>query len=169
MEEIITSKDGVTEEAGGGTVKDGDRTFTQQEVNAIVGERLKRERDKYADYDDLREKARKYDENSNSNKSELQKATEEIEKLQNQLDGYTKAESIRKIREKVSAETKVPASLLTGEDEEKCKEQAAAILAFAKPKEYPGAERNKVNHDAKRRDVDDSMREFAHQIFGKGE
>ena len=98
----------------------------------------------------------------------MQKANEAIENLKTQLSGYMKAEEIRKVREKVSSDTKVPYSLLTGETEEDCKKQAEAILAFAKPKEYPAAKKNTVHH-TQGNDNDDAMREFAHQIFGKGE
>ena len=38
-----------------------EKTFTQDEVNAFVGERLAREREKYADYEALKEKAAKYE------------------------------------------------------------------------------------------------------------
>ena len=38
------------------------RTFTQEEVNAIVGKRLAEEKGKYSDYEDLKAKAAKYDE-----------------------------------------------------------------------------------------------------------
>ena len=34
----------------------GERYFTQSEMDAIIGERLSRERNKYADYDSLKEK-----------------------------------------------------------------------------------------------------------------
>lgn len=167
MEGTNTSKDGKT--AGAGTGGEGVRTFTQEEVDTIVKDRLKREREKYANYDELKDKANKYDQNVDSSKTELQKATEAIAELKNQISSYTKAESIRKIREKVSSETKVPVSLLTGEDEEKCKEQAEAILAFAKPKEYPGTKPNSAHHKETGKDTDESMRDFVHQIFGKGE
>lgn len=168
-----TSKEGTTANAGTNTGESGERTFTQGELDAIIGERLKREREKYADYEDLKDKASKYEQSVENNKTELQKATEAIEKLKNQINGYTKAESVRRIREKISEETKVPASLLSGEDEETCKKQAEAILAFAKPREYPGAKRNTNQQSTSQRDtnqqMDDSLREFAHQIFSKGE
>lgn len=38
-----------------------ERTFTQAELNAIVADRLARERAKYADYDKLKDKAGKAD------------------------------------------------------------------------------------------------------------
>lgn len=33
------------------------KTFTQEELDRIVGERVRRERDKYADYEELKSKA----------------------------------------------------------------------------------------------------------------
>lgn len=93
------------------------RTFTQAEVNAIVADRLARERAKYADYDDLKSKAAKAD------------------ALQQQMDAMA-ADSARKaMKQKVSGKTGVPADLLTGETEEACTAQAQAIRAYANP--YP--------------------------------
>jgi hypothetical protein len=109
-----------------------ERTFTQAEMDAIIGERLSRERAKFADYEDIKAKAAKYDEVEEASKSELQKVTEKAEALQAKLDQLTKADEVRKIREAVSSETGVPANLLSGDDEQACKDQAAAILAFVK-------------------------------------
>ncbi len=67
------------------------RTFTQDELNAIVQTRLADERKKYADYDSLKEKAGKYDAQEEANKSELQKANEKATDLQAKLDAMTKA------------------------------------------------------------------------------
>ena len=110
-----------------------ERTFTQSELNAIVTDRLSREREQYADYAALKEKAEKYDAAQEADKTDLQKATEKVAALQAQVDAYTKADNLRSIREKVSQETGVPASLLYGEDEDSCKAQAQAILDYAKP------------------------------------
>ena len=110
-----------------------ERTFTQSELNAIVTDRLSREREQYADYAALKEKAAKYDAAQEEGKSDLQKATEKVAALQAQVEAYTKADNLRSIREKVSKETGVPAGLLYGEDEDSCKAQAQAILAYAKP------------------------------------
>ncbi len=62
---------------------------------------------------------------------------ERADLLQAELDGMKKAETIRGIRLKVAGEKKIPASLLTGETEDVCAQQADAILAFAKPNAYP--------------------------------
>lgn len=113
------------------------RTFTQEELDAIVGDRLARERAKYSDYEALKEKAAQYDAAKEAEKTELQKATETAAALQAELDTMKAAESARVMREKVSKETGVPASLLTGTTEDDCKAQAKDILAFAKPTQYP--------------------------------
>lgn len=67
----------------------------------------------------------------------LKEAADAITALQNELNGMKHAEAVRQMREKVSGEKKVPASLLTGETEETCAAQADAILAFAKSGSYP--------------------------------
>ena len=59
-----------------------DKTFTQAEMDSIIEGRLARERQKYADYDDLKEKASKYDEYQAQNKTELQKEKEKSDALQ---------------------------------------------------------------------------------------
>lgn len=91
------------------------RTFTQNEVNSIVADRLTRERAKYADYDDLKAKAQQFD---------TTKA---------QLDELNRAQARTEMLGRVSAATGVPAELLTGETEEECTAQAQAIAKFARP------------------------------------
>lgn len=93
------------------------RTFTQDEVNAIVADRLTRERAKYADYDDLKAQAGKTD------------------ALQQQLDAIAADKARREMKQKVSDATGVPVELLTGETEEACTAQAQAIRAYTNP--YP--------------------------------
>lgn len=112
------------------------RTFTQDEVNAIVGKRLAEEKGKYSDYEEIKAKAAKFDEAEEANKSELQKAVERANNLEAELAGIKKSEEIRQTREKIATETGIPAHLLTGETEEACKAQAEAIKAFATPN-YP--------------------------------
>lgn len=114
-----------------------ERTFTQAEMNAIIADRLSRERAKYADYDALKEKADQFDAAQEADKTELQKANERAAALQTQVDALTRANEVREVRGKVSAATGVPAELLSGETEEACKAQAQAILKFAKSNGYP--------------------------------
>lgn len=122
---------------GATTTAEPEKTFTQDQVNAIVAERLKRDRGERADYEELKQKAARLDEIEAANKSELQKANERAEGLQKELDALKSAQMIREIRDKVSSETGVPANLLTGGTEEECRAQADSIKAFAQPKAYP--------------------------------
>ena len=85
------------------------RTFTQDEVNAIVTERLNRERAKYADYNDLKAKA------------------EQCDAVQAQLDELNRAAARKEMLARVTAATGCPAELLTEETEEACTAQAKAI------------------------------------------
>ena len=119
------------------TQENEQRTFTQAEMNAIIQDRLTRERGKYADYEALKAKAAKFDEAEEAGKTELQKANEKADALQKQVDAFKNAEQLRTVREKVSKETGVPAELLFGESEEVCKAQAKAILDYARPGTYP--------------------------------
>lgn len=112
------------------------KTFSQDEVNAIVAERLAREKAKYEGFDELKAKADKYDQLEEANKSELQKASERVASLEAQLDLMKKTEEVRAMRDKVSTDTGIPANLLTGDTEEACIEQAKAIKEYATPA-YP--------------------------------
>ena len=102
---------------GTASAQQENRTFTQDEVNAIVADRLARERAKYADYDDLKAQAGKTD------------------ALQQQLDAIAADKARREMKQKVSDATGVPVELLTGETEEACTAQAQAIRAYTNP--YP--------------------------------
>jgi len=113
------------------TAKEPEKTFTQDELNAIVADRLGREKSKYADYEDIKAKAEKFNQAEESNKSEVQKATEKAAELQSELDAMKAANEIQKVRGSVAAEMEVPAELLTGTDEASCKAQAEAIKNFA--------------------------------------
>lgn len=118
--------------------KEPERTFTQAEMDAVIGDRLARERAKYADYNDLKAKAQAYDAAQEADKSDLQKATERADALEKELNALKTANQERELKDKVSAETGVPASLLRGSTEDELKAQAQAILDFAKPqKGYP--------------------------------
>lgn len=74
---------------------------------------------------------------NNGGNNGLEEVTSKIAALQEELARRDQADAIRAMRDKVATENKVPATLLTGETEEACAEQAKAILAFAKTAGYP--------------------------------
>lgn len=102
-EQVVNATQGATAE---------ERTFTQSEMEAIIGERLKRERAKYADYDELKGKAAKFDEAEEASKSELQKAVEERDRFKAELDKLTAERERAEKVAKVAAEKGVDAALL---------------------------------------------------------
>ena len=102
----------VEKDATQGAPAETERTFTQAELDAIVGDRLKRERAKYADYDEFKAKAAKYDEAEEAGKSELQKAVEERDRLKAELDKLAAERERAEKVAKVAAEKGVDAALL---------------------------------------------------------
>ena len=141
------------------------KTFTQAELDAIVQDRVKRERAKYDGFEDFKAKAQKYDEQEEANKSELQKAQERATELEEKLKKKEHEESIREMKKKIADELKVPADLLTGETEDECRTQAQAIMSFATSQGYPtvkdAGESNPVNKKSTR----DQFKEWAEQNF----
>jgi hypothetical protein len=113
------------------------KTFTQEEVNQIVSERVKKERAKFEGFDDLKAKAAKFDELEEAQKSELQKAQERAEELERKLKAIEHEKGVQSVRAKVAQEKGIPAELLTGETEEACISQADKILTFAQSNGYP--------------------------------
>lgn len=130
--EILTNQDVNTQNAE----QTGPKTFTQEDVDRIVTKRVAR----YSDYESLKEKAAKYDEQIEAGKSDLQKANERADSLQKELDSIRKETELRNLRDEVSNATGVPAGLLTGASQEECEAQAQAILTWAQqktPNGYP--------------------------------
>ena len=114
------------------------KTFTQDELNAIVNDRLGREKAKYSDYDALKEKASKFDQLEEANKTELQKITDKATALESELKALKKANEIQKVRAEVAKAQNVPAELLTADTKEECETQAKQILSFVSAQQgYP--------------------------------
>lgn len=129
------------------------KTFTQDEVNSIVQERLFKERKKYEGFDELKAKADKFDEMEEANKTELQRANERAQAFETELNALKAENEVKAIRERISIETNVPTHLLTGTTEEECLTQAQAIKAYANPS-YPsvrdGGEVHNINKETPR-------------------
>ena len=153
----------------GQQIEENNATFTQDDVDRIVKERLERERSKFADYETLKEKAIKFDEAEEASKSELQKATEKVDSLQKELDSIKSAEAARLVREEVSKATGVPAHLLTGGTKEECEAQAKDIMAFAKPGMLPNVpDSGEVRHTGAKGEARDQFADWVKQNFTTG-
>lgn len=126
---------------------DEPKTFTQAELDATIGERLAREREKYADYEALKEKAAKFDAAEEAAKTELQKAQDQAAEYKKTVDKLQGEISTRNAREKIAKEKGVPAHLLTGATEEECVKQADSLLEWhGTQKKYPDVKDNGEIH-----------------------
>lgn len=141
-----------------------ERTFTQAELNAIVGDRLARVKEKYADYELLKGKADKLDEIEEASKTELQKAMERAEKAETELSQMKQENEIKAMREKVAKETGVPVNLITGATEDECMEQANAIKEFAVPNGYPTIKDGGEPQTMAKRSVRDDFAAWANAV-----
>lgn len=97
------------------------KTFTQEEVNELMGKLRREVTGKYADYDALKEKATAYDE-----------AQEAAAKAKAEADALRAEKERAALVAKVSEATGVPASLIQGEDEEAMAASAKAIAEYAR-------------------------------------
>ena len=87
-----------------GNNQGAEKTFTQEQVDQIVSERLGREKAKYSNYEEVVEKAKKFDEMEEKSKSELEKLQDKYQKTQDKLDALEKENKVTQIRKKVAEE-----------------------------------------------------------------
>lgn len=133
------------------TVDQENKTFTQEELDQVVADRVARERRKFSDYNDLKTKAQKFDEIEENNKSEMEKLTDKNKKLQSQLDSLNAKNSLREAQDKVAAETGLPISVvknLSGSTVEDLTKSAQSVLDFGKNSGYPQV-KNSSEHKQK--------------------
>lgn len=110
------------------------QTFTQADLDRVLTERLARERAKFADYGDLKAKATQLDELQESQKTELQKATDRIAALQ----AENQVHKVGEVRRKAAADAGLSpelAEFITAADPEAALEQAKKLAARVKPPE----------------------------------
>ena len=109
------------------------KSFTQEQVDQIVEKRLAKERGKYKDYDELKDKAMKFDEAENAGKSELDRLKESNAALQKQIDDATAERQHAEWVSEVAKAKDVPAGLLRGGTKEELEEHANLLHAALHP------------------------------------
>jgi len=128
MADDNTQDTGGTTQTGSADQSGQERTFTQQEVNRMVGDARQKERAKYADYDELKAQA---------------EAHADYDDVVAERDRLKAAEERSALVAKVAAASGVPATLvamLDGADEEALAAQAAEVAKAIKAKAYPNGE-----------------------------
>lgn len=118
-------------ESGDTTSDAGESAFkpieSQEDLNSVIADRLKRERAKFGDYDDLKAKASRLDEIEEANKSELEKVTDRVTAAEAQRD-QALAETLRlRTAVKFGISEEDAALFLTGTDEETLEAQAKRL------------------------------------------
>lgn len=130
-----------------------DQTFTQADVDRIVRERVKRERDKFADYDDLKVKA--------GSATTLEERVAEIEK--SARESVRRAEVAEVANEKGLTPTQ--AKRLVGNTREELLADADELIADI------GAQKKQNNVSPREgntpKSSDDPMREFTRGLFSR--
>lgn len=101
---------------------------TQEELNRIVESRLQRERNKYADYDTLKEKASMVD----TVTANLDTWKQRAEAAEAKNATYEQEKQVATWANEVATETGVPAELLTGSTKEEMSEQAKRLEKYIK-------------------------------------
>ena len=112
-------------------------TFTQADVDRIVKERVQRERAKFADYDDLKAKASRFDEIEDANKTEIEKARERVKAVEDEL-GTIPAKVTDALRTHLVALHEISDDdadlFLTASDPETLLRQVDRLVARSEPK-----------------------------------
>ena len=108
---------------------------TQEAFDAAIKSRLERERkhaaEQFSDYDELKEKAAKFDKLQGKTNDDLTAANARIAELEDAAKKRAHEDELMSLRQKVSTETGVPIDLINGDDEESMNAFASKIADFA--------------------------------------
>lgn len=117
---------------------DTPKTFTQDQVNALLATEKRKFGEKYADYDALKEKATKFDDLEQSSKTELQKALDKAAGLESELTTFKQKEQTAVWAAEIVKDSDIPASVLRGSTREELEQHFEQLKALTpKPKRTP--------------------------------
>ncbi len=116
---------------------------SQADLDRIIGDRVKREKAKFGDYEDLKAKAAKYDEVEEANKTELQKAIERAEAAEKDAATLRSTQQLADLKTQVSdkyqkAGYNIPPSVLSGTTLEEIEAHAESVKALLPAPRTPG-------------------------------
>jgi hypothetical protein len=133
-----------TPESNSGTNEDGNNSgttstagsegfkppATQEELNRIIADRVKRTEAKYAGFSDLKKKAEQFDAMTDAQKTELQRAQDRAEAAEKRAQALESAQQIADWKSKIAKDAGIPASALRGTTEEELQAHAAELKAL---------------------------------------
>lgn len=100
---------------------------SQDELERVLSKRLDRERAKFADYGDLKDKAAKYDEAVAASKTELERERERA----TAAEARAQVAELGSLRARIAAEENVPVEVLHGDDEDAIRATAKRVRQWA--------------------------------------
>lgn len=139
---VTASTDGTSSEPAGGnggdtstatTANDFKPPATQDELNRIIAERVRREAAKYGDYSDLKAKAVQFDAITEAQKTELQRIQERAEAAERRAEALESRQQVADWKADIvndPAYAGVKASVLRGNTQEELLAHAAEIKAL---------------------------------------
>lgn len=113
------------------------RTFTQEEVNALMGDLRKKERAKFSNYEEYKAAADELAKLKEKNKTELEKATERAEAAEAKLAERDAADAIAQDIREVAKATGVPEEALRGSTREEIEAHAEVLKPLFAKKAAP--------------------------------
>lgn len=100
---------------------------SQAELDRIISDRVSRERAKYQDYGDLKQKATQFDAIAEAQKSELQKAVERADAAEKRAQEFESAQQVAAWKAEAAKASGVPVDALRGSTEEEIKAHAETL------------------------------------------
>lgn len=141
---------------------------SQDELNRVISERIKRVEAKFGDYKDVKAKAAKLDEIEQANKSEAERLAEEVSTAKAEAD----AARAELLRYRVAADHGITdaediALFLTGSDEDTLKRQAERLAARNAEQGKPRSPRPDPNQGRTSSGTASTADQFAAAIGGQ--
>lgn len=156
-------------EGTGGTLDSGyTPPATQEELNDIIESRLNKERKKYADYSELKEKVQKFEEAQEKNRTDA----ERIEALEKKIKAaearsaeLERAQQLESWKKEVAKKTGIPAEALRGDSLEDLEAHASVLKTVYKQPAAP-----LLNKDGEQpgSSTPDAFRTAARELFSNG-
>ncbi len=107
------------------------KTFTQEQVNALLAAEKRKAGERFGDYDALKEKAAKFDQLEQESKSELQKALDKAAALESKVEKFERQAQVETWAEEITKDSDIPASVLRGETREELEQHFEQLKALA--------------------------------------
>lgn len=110
--------------------KQESKTFTQDEVNSLLAAEKRKASERFADYDDVKSKALKFDEFEASSRTDLEKALERASQAEARAAAYEQKEQIAAFAADIVKGSDVPAHVLRGSTREELEQHFEELKAL---------------------------------------